>query len=177
MRAAIEAQLDAPAGARWLVDKVLHGRLSIVPRILARNDVRAIVLLRRPAASIASIVRMAREHLPGDLSKDPASTADHYVRRLGTIASCVPALAPRLAYVAAERLVDAPDEVLGGLSRWLGLARPLASTYRTFASTGRATRSGFPMPRCALRRPRTTTPSRGSTAGPCSAGPSQGSTA
>jgi len=27
--------------------------------------------------------------------------------------------------------------VLGGLSRWRGLARPLASTYRTFASTGR----------------------------------------
>lgn len=136
MRAAIEAQLGAPAGVRWLVDKVLHNQLSIDPRILARSDVRAIVLLRRPAASIASMVRMTRTHAPDQPYADPVNAGAYYVDRLRVLLSYEASLAPRLVFVASETLVDAPDETLASLSRWLGLARPLASTYRTFANSG-----------------------------------------
>lgn len=137
MRIAIEERIGAPANARWLVDKVLHNHLPIGRGILARSDVRAIVLVRRPRATIASIVRVSREHVPGSVGNDPVHAGIYYVKRLQALESYEPHLAPRLAFVASERLVDAPDEVLGGLSRWLGLAQPLVPTYRTYPTTGR----------------------------------------
>lgn len=126
---------DAPVG-RFVLDKVLHNHLEIVPEVLARPDVRCLFLLREPRGTMPSIVNMLRSLRHDSPYADPDRVAGYYVGRVAQIErySALPGL--NAAFVDAARLVDDTDTVLAGLTRWLGLASPLVPEYRTFPLTG-----------------------------------------
>lgn len=136
MRRLIEERQGGRAPARWLVDKLLHDYLPVDRAILARPEVRGIVLLRRPRAAIASILRLGRDRSLGGPERGPAEAAAYYAARLATVVAMAQVLAPRLRFVRSEDLVGTPERVLDGLTRFLALAPPLAATYRVFPTTG-----------------------------------------
>lgn len=136
MTAAIEASTGERRRGRYALDKVLHDSSVLAPAILARDDVRVLILLRRPDETIPSIARLARDPGGAPLAEEPRLAAEYYVRRLGTLDAISAVQGPRAAFVASETLIAEPDAVLARLTRWLGLATPLAGTYRTFPQTG-----------------------------------------
>lgn len=134
MRSRIERELGAPARGRLLLDKVLHNRPPIAPAILARPDVRVIVMVRRPAATIASLVRHARARPNLAHYTDPARAADYYTRRVAGLRELAAAADGRWRFVLAEDLVRDAGGVLAGIAGWLELGEPIATSYRAFDS-------------------------------------------
>ncbi|HEY8241884.1 MAG TPA: hypothetical protein VII68_00375 [Casimicrobiaceae bacterium] len=136
MRARIERHLGAPARGAWLLDKLLHDRLLGSPALLDRPDVRTVVLLRHPGATIASQVRRSRTHAHVARYAEPRAAADYYIRRVGTIRSLVSRPGLRAHFVAAESFVRDPATVLEPLAAWLGLSTPIPTTFRLFGNSG-----------------------------------------
>lgn len=132
MRPRIERELDAPVRGRWLMDKVLHDGHVVAPAVLARPDVRVIVMARHPAATIASQVRRSRTHANVAQYADPAVAAEYYTRRLATLRSLAPLADERWRYFAAERLVSDARGVLDPIGSWLQLQAPIPNEYRVF---------------------------------------------
>ena len=126
---------DEPLG-RYVLDKILHNETPIAPAILARPDVKCVFLLRNAEDTFRSILNMM--HAFGHTGKyaDPKHTLGYYSARLKQMEQYSMEVGNRALFVEAERLIDDTGTVLGGLSRWLALDRPLTAEYRTFAFTG-----------------------------------------
>jgi len=131
---------------RYALDKLLHDRLALDPVVLARPELRAVILVRRPESAIASIVRMTRSKATHMAEVDPRAAAAYYAERLRSLDRYGAALGPRGAFVEAERLIDDTDAVLSRLTRWLELDSPLSPSYRLFPRSG-AVGYGDPSPR------------------------------
>lgn len=129
MRIAVANGLnDRPQGSYFL-DKILHSRYRLCPRILARDNVFTIFMLRRPRQTLRSCMGLRA------FASDPGAAGRYYVERLEALAlaSAVPF---HRAYLDAEALLDNTESVLEALRSYLGLGRVLSPEYSTFKFTG-----------------------------------------
>ncbi len=131
-RLAIAARLArrAPFGRiGFVVDQVNHSHLTPVPALLTDARVRVLFLLRRPEASLSSLLELSRSYY--DSSWSLAKAIDYYVTRLDglvRLAEGIPASA-HAGFIRYEDLMAAPQVTLGQLSGWLGLTRALSVDY------------------------------------------------
>lgn len=127
--------------ARYILDKILHNHLDISPRILSREWVKPVFILRRPEETIPSIIRM-ETYLDGQHRADgldsPEKVVDYYVERLLYLERlCLSLKRPGL-YFDAERLIHDTSRLFAFLERELKLNSPLSEDYATYEHTGRA---------------------------------------
>jgi hypothetical protein len=131
---------DQKAKVRYFFDKVLFNEFPISDRVLNLPDVKIVFMIRKPAPTIASLVRLAAEF--GAKSEflekciDPAHCCDLYVERLRILSEHCMALDKPAVYFDAEDLMDRTDVILGAIRDELGLREPLSEHYRTFRHTG-----------------------------------------
>jgi hypothetical protein len=102
-----------------------------MPGLLADSRVRVLFLLRRPEASLSSLLEMSRTYY--DSSWSAAKAVDYYVTRLEGLVRLAEAIPTpdRAAFIRYESLTGAPEMTLEALRRWLGLGRPLSIRYAT----------------------------------------------
>ena len=95
-------------------------------------------LVRDPVTTIPSVVKVAREQAnsPENIATTPEGAVSYYIDRLAGIVATGARAGSRALFVASESLVDDTDAALARIARWLGLASPLESRYRTFPLTG-----------------------------------------
>jgi hypothetical protein len=123
----------------YVLDKLLHNKADISPEILKRDDVFCLFLVREPEQTIKSTLAMVGRKKPqmgeeGNWKSDPAS---YYVRRLERLIEVAADKPQRSAFLDADRLVEATEPVLSGLTRFLELEQPLSASYETFEFTGK----------------------------------------
>jgi hypothetical protein len=122
---------------RYVADQVNHSQFTPVPGVLADPRVRSLFLLRRPEASLSSLLALSREYYNSSWSV--ARAVDYYVTRmddLSRIAAALPS-AGHAAFIRYETLTQFPQRTLEALRGFLGLAQGFSSHYGTHAFTGR----------------------------------------
>jgi hypothetical protein len=132
----IEERTSERRQGRYALDKLLHNAGIVDRAILLRNDVKVVFLVRHPAPTIPSIMRVARAQGRDLPASTPEVATDYYITRLSRIDKYSALLGPRAVLVEAERLVADADAVLARLTRYLGLATPLEPAYRLFPLSG-----------------------------------------
>lgn len=118
---------------RYLFDKILHNDHPIAPAFLRNSKI--IFSLRPPEMTIPSIVSLYRKIDPDHEHAQPDRAAEYYCGRLRELARLVDRT-PEYCYVDAQALRTNSDEVLAGLSGWLGLKIPLSTDYEVKPLTG-----------------------------------------
>ena len=128
---------------RYAADQVNHNQLTPNPSLLQDPRVRILFLLRRPQASLDSILELYRRHYQEPWSASRAVA--YYVERLRTLMSLAESLPGSgcAALIPYESLIDSPGQLLEGLRRFLGLRHGFTQTYASYSFTGR---SGDPGP-------------------------------
>lgn len=124
----------AVAEARWHVDKILHWSAPLAAA--NKKDVFFLFLLRKPEATLRSIVHMCRR--PGAVVKldTPERAFQYYAERLVELMR-VASWGVKSCYVEAEALVERTDLTLANLTAWLGLTSSLRAEYEQFTNTGK----------------------------------------
>ena len=125
----------APLHGHYLLDKILHD-YPITPAILAHARTRALILVRRPSASIHSILTMGRQLGLIAWHQEPEAVARYYETRLRTLTQLAGTLGGRALLVRSERLIADPAAQLSDITQFLGLHRHLEQNYRHFPHTG-----------------------------------------
>lgn len=120
---------------RYVADQVNHDHLTPDASLLQRAEIRVLFLLRKPEATIASIVDLYRRYHPLPWSVPRA--VDYYAQRLETLARLGAAPPGRASamLIRYEDLTAWPDETLETLRRFLQLAHGFSRTYRTHRFT------------------------------------------
>jgi predicted HTH domain antitoxin len=121
----------APPG-RFLFDKILHP-LELRDAVLRRKDLKAMVIVREPQATIRSIVRIGSG---GHCSIDEA--ADYYELRLRQLREILDRRRGQALYLEPEALLEDSAATLAAITQYLGLSIPLTETYECFPMTGMA---------------------------------------
>jgi len=119
----------APPG-RFLFDKILHP-LEMKDAVLQRRDLKVMLMVREPQATIRSIVRIGSG---GHCSMD--ESADHYAQRLRQLREILDRRRGRALYLEAEALLEDSAATLAAITEYLGLSIPLTETYACFPMTG-----------------------------------------
>jgi len=145
-----------PLDGDYVLDKVLHD-YPLAPSILRSGRTRAIVLVRRPAASVRSIIEMGLNYSPIAWHRDFDRVARYYETRLASLLRLAEALRGRVVFLEAETLLSSTREVLDQLGAFLELQPPLQTQYRRFAHTGEV---GFGDPSEAISAGRVTIAAR-----------------
>lgn len=128
----------APLTGRWVLDKILHNYIRPPDRLLAENQVRALIFLREPESAMRSILTLAQRNEQDRRIHTPQFVCDYYVSRLHRLRADGERLGMRALYFDAELLVRQPDKLLGFLHNWLELGSPLDSHYHLFPKSGEA---------------------------------------
>ncbi len=120
---------------RYVVDQVNHNELTPNDSLLQDPRVRALFLLRRPEAAVASILELYRVYYPQPWSVCRA--VDYYVERLEGLIRLSDILRgpTRAALISFETLLELPAETLEALRLFLGLRHGFSQTYRTYSFT------------------------------------------
>jgi len=138
LRIAAARSTGKPLSVRYAVDKVLHNKAAVHPKILQREDVFALFSLRAPEQTIRSTIAMVRRR--GGPKKNwkhnPTKVTDYYVGRLEQLVEMAVLKSSRSFYYDAERLVTDSEGTLAALTGFLGLDVPLHERYETFDLTG-----------------------------------------
>jgi hypothetical protein len=135
LRARVFRSLGCVLPGRFVLDKVLHDEYVVAPSILRRQDVHAIVVVRRPAESIQSVLAMG-ERIPSVAwDSDVDAVVDYYVKRLRSLAT-VRQHASHCLLVRAEDIVQETSGTLAEISQFLGLEQGLTDEYDLFPHTG-----------------------------------------
>lgn len=132
----LRSEIASP-GASHMFDKVLHDDHEVAPRILNRDDTRAIFSLRHPEHTIPSILELYRDIDPTHDFTSESFAVNYYVQRLDTLVSLAASLDRPYFYMDAETLVQQPRESLQSLGSWLQLATPLSPDYDVQKKTSR----------------------------------------
>ena len=119
---------------RYAVDQINHNELLASAELLNDARVRTVFLIREPAASIASMMKMMGSR--GWSSTQDAT--DYYLDRLAELGRSAQAMARRDQAFALTYgdLTASPRALLDRLGAFLGLDTPLPEEYRTFGFTG-----------------------------------------
>jgi hypothetical protein len=135
LRARVFRSLGCVLPGRFVLDKVLHDEYVVAPSILRRQDVHAIVVVRRPAESIQSVLAMG-ERIPSVAwYSDVDAAVDYYVKRLRSLTT-VRQYASHCLFVRAEDVVDETSRALTEITQFLGLDQALTEEYDLFPHTG-----------------------------------------
>ncbi len=126
-----------PLRGRYVLDKVLHD-YPLAGSILRSPAARAIVLLRRPKATVRSIMNMGLRYSDIAWYRDVDAVARYYETRLSSLVRFADQMGGRAILLEAEELLSDTPSVLARLAGFLELGEPLKSTYRRFAHTGKA---------------------------------------
>ena len=129
-------EAEDPSGKKYALDKILNNACWIAPEIVRSPQIRYIILVRQPRATIESIVRMGAL-MDIDRYHDPEQAIDYYCQRLGVLLGYAELLQDKAFFVESDDLLDAPAGTLGNLSNWLELDTPLESSYDLFEKTGK----------------------------------------
>jgi hypothetical protein len=121
----------SPAG-RFLFDKLLQP-LECRDTILQRKDLKVVLMVREPQATIRSILRI---HSGGIV--DEAAAADYYIRRLKYLQDVLDRRHGRVLYLESEALLDDSATTLSKLGAYLQLSTPLTEAYELFPMTGKS---------------------------------------
>jgi hypothetical protein len=135
LRSRVFRSLGCVLPGRFVLDKVLHDEYVVAPSILRRDDVSAVVVVRRPAESIRSVLAMGARIPSVGWYSDVDAVVDYYVRRLRTLAT-VRQHASHCLFVRAEDIVQQTSRVLTEVERFLGLRQELTDEYEIFPHTG-----------------------------------------
>ena len=122
----------------YLFDKLLHNDYVLGCGDSLPAGSRILMSIRRPQASIRSIVHLFARKDAGELYADPEAAARYYLERLEHLAAFASDNPGRYFYFDAEALVGHADALLAKLTEWLELDSPLEREYRLFSQTGQA---------------------------------------
>ena len=147
LRATLDDADGLSGNEKWIVDKVLGCDLAIADRILRREDVTLLFALRRPLATMKSLLA-TRERYGWRMDRE--SMVAYYFQRLPQIADFA-RRAPGGYYLDAEALVEDTDRALENLTAALQLSTPLQPEFATRSLTGKA---GFGCPSDYIRQGR-----------------------
>jgi len=119
------------------LDKILHNKHVVSPRILKRPNVQVIFLVREPEATLKSMLSMGiRKNLYR--FADEASALDYYTERLDVLENYARRRQGNFFFVDSDELVHRFDDLRFALTDWLGLKEVLEAEYQIFNKTGRA---------------------------------------
>ena len=143
LRAQVARSLDGDLEGRFVLDKMLHDEHPLGREILSDPNVYPVFLVRRPAETVSSILKM-NERLPDrQLYPGEGEAVGYYAGRLETLAQLGRDRKGPAFVIRAEDLVTDPEVTLAGLGRFLGLSTPIQTTYSTFPLTGVPGRGDF----------------------------------
>ena len=142
LRARVAGSLGAAPRGRLVLDKILHNPYAVAAHMLdGASAINPIFLVRRPAETLPSIVRMA-ERLGYERWTGVEAAAAYYADRLAGLerlgGQCQSALVLR-----AEELITDTTATLEAIARFLQLREPLTSQYSTFPDTGVAGKGDY----------------------------------
>lgn len=92
-----------PLGGDYVLDKVLHD-YPMARSILDSSRTRGIVLVRRPGASVRSIIEMGLNYSPVAWHRNFELVARYYETRLAALLRLTEALRGRVVFLEAETL-------------------------------------------------------------------------
>jgi hypothetical protein len=127
---------ERPSG-RYVLDKILHD-YPLAGSIVRSRSTRAIILVRRPAPTVRSIMNMGLRYSAIPWYRDTEAVARYYEARLASLVRLADRLDARAIWLEAHELVSGAGPVLTRLAAFLALREPLRSSYRKFAHTGEA---------------------------------------
>lgn len=131
LTARVEDSAAKGVAGRRVFDKILHDH-PVHQKILDRDDVTALVAVREPRATIASILEIGASNI-----RDVETAAAYYRARLDGLRQLIARRRGRALFLDAEAVVENPGETLASLSRYLDLDPPIAARYQIFPHTGR----------------------------------------
>ena len=135
LRARVFRSLGCVLPGRFVLDKVLHDEYAVAPSVLRRQDVHAIVIVRRPAETIRSVLAMG-ERIPSVAwYSDVDAAVDYYATRVRSLAT-VREHASHCIFVRAEDVVEETSRALAEVTKFLGLEQGLTEEYDLFPHTG-----------------------------------------
>ena len=142
LRARVARSLGTAPKGRLVLDKILHNPYDVSLRILdGAAQINPIFLVRRPAETLPSILRMAKR-LGYEEWTGVEGAAAYYADRLAGLERlggfCRHALVLR-----AEEIITDTTATLDAIARLLDLGEPLRSQYSTFPETGVAGRGDY----------------------------------
>ena len=141
-----------PLAGDYVLDNLLH-EYPIARGILASSRSRGIVIVRRPVASVCSIIEMGLTQTSIPWHRDFDRVARYYESRLAGLLRLTEALRGRVVFLEAERLFSNTQEVLDQLGIFLELQSPLRAQYQPLPPGGEPG-SANPQTRPAVSLPR-----------------------
>jgi hypothetical protein len=136
LRMRVSRALDGCLPGRFVLDKVLHDEYTILPEILDWEVVKPIFLLRRPEATLRSIMKMGERIKTVEWYSDQDSAMDYYVARLNELARLADQMQTSALFIQSERLIDSTALTLESLRTFIGFDEPLREFYSMFKHTG-----------------------------------------
>jgi hypothetical protein len=137
LKAHVFRSLEGEFSGRFVLDKLLHDRYTVSHSLLESRSVYPIILVRNPADSIRSILRMGRTMGSVAWYSDPPLVAEYYETRVSHLAEIVQTLDRPWLFVRGEALVEDTRECLDSIASFLRLRSPLEESYSLFKNTGR----------------------------------------
>jgi hypothetical protein len=120
----------------FVLDKILHNYCIISNRIINKNNVKIVFLLRKPQETLKSIINLGKNVVDYEWFCDVEAVSSYYRKRLQQIAIYGKKAGKKAIYFDAERIISDTDRVLEKLSEKLNLSQPLNKEYGTFKYTG-----------------------------------------
>lgn len=127
---------SAKKNAAFLFDKVLHNEHWVNPELLKNKDFYPIIALRDPSTTIRSIVAHYQKINPEHEYNNLEFATRYYKERLLGLAEIVKIMPKQYFYFDAETIKTKTDELLNGMSAFIGLLEPLNPNYQKMEKTG-----------------------------------------
>jgi hypothetical protein len=121
---------------RYLLDKLLHN-FMLIPRDLRHSKrLRALIFVRRPEATLRSILSMAAQHPEKGWYSSPARVAEYYCERIAWLTAVGVHLKDRALLFTSEAITNDTGSLLERISRHLDLRSCLERSYRLHRFSG-----------------------------------------
>ena len=135
LRSRVVKLTGEPLRGRYVLDKVLHN-YPFASSILRSRHTFSLVLVRRPAPTIHSIINMGLHYSVIPWHRDLDAVVRYYEERLAALVRLAGQLQGRVIFIEAETLLSRTADVLKSIQGLLELSEPLQADYRRFAHTG-----------------------------------------
>ena len=122
---------------RYLLDKLLHN-FMLIPKNLRDSDrLRALIFIRRPEATVQSILKMSAAHPERPWYASPQQVTEYYCARLAWLAAVGVHMKERALFFPAEELIEDTVPLLRRITSHLDLSEPLRNHYELNRFSGR----------------------------------------
>lgn len=127
----VQASSGKSVANRYVFDKLLHNNL-VADGVLARPDVKVLIMVRDPAPTINSILKIKSGGL--ETLKDACA---YYTERLDSLYRYAERRRGQFCFIRAESVKSDTVRCLDALSSYLHLDPPLTERYDLFPNTGK----------------------------------------